>query len=162
MPESNLLAEVKLIVYDFDGVMTDNRVIVDETGRESVVVNRADGLAVSLIKRMGIEQLILSMEKNPVVLRRAEKLGLLCLNGLDNKKETLIQYLRRAKIDRKKVVYIGNDLNDLEVMEYVGYPVAPADAAPAVRKIARTVTEANGGDGVIREFWDILSQYRGE
>ena len=64
MPESNILTEVKLIVYDFDGVMTDNRVIVDETGRESVTVNRADGLAVSLIKQMGIEQLILSTEKN--------------------------------------------------------------------------------------------------
>ena len=162
MPGSNPLAEVKLIVYDFDGVMTDNRVIVDETGRESVVVNRADGLAVSLIRRMGIEQLILSTEKNPVVLKRAEKLGLICLNGVDNKKETLIEHLRRANIDRKNVVYIGNDLNDLEVMEYVGYPVAPADAAPAVKKIARTVTEARGGDGVIREFWDILSQCRGD
>ena len=162
MSESDILAEVKLIVYDFDGVMTDNRVIVDETGRESVVVNRADGLAVSLIRRMGIEQLILSTEKNPVVLKRAEKLGLLCLNGVDNKKETLIQHLYRANIDRKNVVYIGNDLNDLEVMEYVGYAVAPADADPAVKEIARTVTEARGGDGVIREFWDILSQCRGD
>ena len=63
-----------------------------------------------------------------------------------------------AKIDQKDVVYIVNDLNDLEAMSSVGYPVAPADAAPAIKKIAKIVTNTRGGEGVIREFWDIISQ----
>jgi len=149
---------IKLIVYDFDGVMTDNRVIIDQDGRESVVVNRADGLAISIIKKMGIEQIILSTEENPMVQKRAEKLGLFCLNGLDDKKPALKDYLCKANIDRKDVVYIGNDINDLEVMEYVAYSIAPADANPAIKKIAGTVTKAGGGGGVIMEFLDILRQ----
>lgn len=150
------LANVKLIVYDFDGVMTNNRVTVDELGRESVVVNRADGLAVSIIKKMGIGQLILSTETNPVVKKRAEKLKLECLNGQDDKKQALADYLQQTNIRPSEVVYIGNDLNDFEVMEYVGYPVAPEDASLEIKKIAKMVTSAKGGEGVVREFLDIL------
>ena len=159
--ENLALKEIKLIVYDFDGVMTDNRVIVDQSGKESVVVNRADGLAVSRIKEMGIEQIILSTEKDPVVQKRAEKLDIFCINGLGNKKTALEDYLRKVKVDKKNVVYIGNDINDLEVMEYIGYPVAPADAHPQIKKIAKIVTKAKGGDGVIREFLDILYKNQG-
>jgi YrbI family 3-deoxy-D-manno-octulosonate 8-phosphate phosphatase len=135
------LEEIELAVYDFDGVMTDNSVIVDQFGNESVVVNRSDGMAVSRIKKMGMEQIILSTEKNAVVQKRAEKLGLFCLNGIDDKKRALEEYLSRTGVNRKRVVYIGNDINDLEVMEYVGVPI-------------EWVTKAKGGDGVIREFLD--------
>lgn len=156
------LPEIKLVIYDFDGVMTDNRVVVDQDGRESVTVNRADGLAVGLIRQMGIEQMILSTERNAVVQRRAEKLGIPCLNNLKDKKKALEEHLRRSGINRENVAYIGNDINDQAVMEFVGFPVAPADAAPAVKRTARIVTRARGGEGVVREFLDILCRIREE
>ena len=86
---------IQLIVYDFDGVMTDNRVYVDQDGREMVRVNRADGLGISGIKKIGIQQIIISTEKNPVVSTRAKKLGIPCLQGIDNKKKALIDYCKK-------------------------------------------------------------------
>ena len=77
---------IKLFVYDFDGVMTDNKVYVDQDGKETVQVNRGDGLGISEIKKLGIEQIIISTEKNPVVVKRAEKLGIGCMQGIENKK----------------------------------------------------------------------------
>lgn len=156
MLENNLLSKIKLIVYDFDGVMTNNLVTIDESGKESVVVNRADGLAVSIIKKMGIDQLVLSSDTNLVVKKRAEKLELKCLTCKNDKKEVLTEYLKQSYILPKEVAYIGNDLNDLDVMEYVGYPVAPKDAATEIKKVAKMVTNAKGGEGVIREFLDFL------
>ena len=150
------LKSVQLIVYDFDGVMTDNTVIVDQKGSESVVVNRSDGLAIGLIKKMGIPQMILSTEVNNVVLRRAEKLNIFCLNGIDNKKEALDKYLKDNNIDKEHVIFIGNDLNDVEVMRYVGIPIAPNDAYHEAKSIAKIVTKTNGGKGVIRELLDII------
>jgi len=78
---------IKLIAYDFDGVMTDNKVYVDQNGKETVQVNRADGMGVSEIKKLGIEQIIISTEKNPVVSARAKKLDIYCLQEIENKKD---------------------------------------------------------------------------
>jgi 3-deoxy-D-manno-octulosonate 8-phosphate phosphatase (KDO 8-P phosphatase) len=119
---------VKLIVYDFDGVMTNNKVIVDQNGHESVYVNRSDGLAISEFKRLNLKQIIISTEKNPVVLKRAEKLGIPCIYGVENKKSILENYLKEEKINQADVSYVGNDLNDYEAMAIVGVPVAPEDA----------------------------------
>ena len=152
----NYKKNIELVVYDFDGVMTNNKVIIDQFGNESVIVNRSDGLAIAEIRKIGIKQLLLSTEENPVVQKRAKKLGIICINGLDDKKKTLQKYLSNNNIDRKKVVFIGNDINDLKVMKYVGIPIAPADAHPEIKKIARIITKAKGGDGVVREIFDIL------
>ncbi len=141
-----------LIVYDFDGVMTDNRVLVFDDGQEAVWCNRSDGLAVGLLRRCGLKQLILSTETGAVVAARARKLGLEVLHGVDDKKAALTDYCRERRIDLKKVFYIGNDLNDLAVMSAVGYPAAPQDAAARIKRIARIVVKKNGGDGVIREL----------
>lgn len=160
MRSKKIINKIKLMVYDFDGVMTDNKVIIDQSGNESVIVNRADGLAVSIINKMGIKQIILSTEKNEVVKKRAKKLGVLCINGIDNKKKVLKDHLSRLKIDRSEVVYVGNDINDLDAMEHVGFAVAPADAHPKIKNIASLVTKAKGGDGVIREVLDIINKQK--
>ena len=81
--------KIDIIIYDFDGVMTNNKVYVDQNGNETVQVNRADGLGISEIKKLGIEQIIISTEKNPVVVKRAEKLGISCMQGIENKKAAL-------------------------------------------------------------------------
>jgi len=147
---------IDLIVYDFDGVMTDNRVLVLQDGTEAVFANRADGLGVNLIRKMGIAQLILSTETNPVVQARASKLGIEAINGCADKRDALTEYCIRQNMDISRVVYIGNDTNDLEVMATVGYPVAPADAHKSVKAIACHVTSAGGGEGVVKEFAEML------
>ena len=144
--------QIGLIVYDFDGVMTDNKVILREDGLESVVVNRADGLAVEIIKDMGIRQIILSKEKNRVVEVRAKKLGIPVVQGIDDKKRVLADFCGRNNIMLEDVVYIGNDLNDIEVMKIVGYPLCPLDAYDEVKGISKLVLDARGGDGVVRDL----------
>ncbi len=150
-------AEIELIVFDFDGVMTDNTAILMEDGSEGVIVNRADGVGVSNLKKLGIPMVILTSEANPVVKRRAEKLKLEIISNIDNKKDRLSAYLVDHKIDKDHVIYVGNDLNDLEVMQMIGFPVCPADSHPKIVEVSKLVLDCNGGEGVSRAIFDILS-----
>ncbi len=143
-----------MICYDFDGIMTDNRALVFEDGREAVFVNRSDGWAVARIKEMGIGQIILSTEENPVVAARARKLRIPVLQGLSDKRTALLDTVASGGWDFARVAYLGNDVNDLEAMRSVGFPVAPADAHPLVLEVADFVTSAIGGAGVVREFYE--------
>lgn len=148
--------DIDLIIYDFDGVMTDNHVIVSQDGTEAVIVNRADGLGVDYLRKAGIPQMILSTESNPVVQARAKKLKIDMINNCGNKKEALLRICEKNGYDLSKVVFVGNDLNDLEAMKIVGYPVAPANAHSDILDIAVFVTKAKGGEGVVRELADII------
>jgi len=159
MNDTKLLVNIKdinLIVYDFDGVMTDNRVIVFQDGTEAVIANRADGLGVDRFRNLGIPQMILSTETNPVVKARAAKLHLEVIASCKDKKLALENYCTQNGYDLTRVLYVGNDLNDLEVMKIVGFPVAPADAHPKIKKVAKLITEVKGGDGVVKELSDYL------
>lgn len=148
--------DIKLVAYDFDGVMTDNRVLVAQDGKESVVCNRGDGLGINMIKSIPILQIILSTETNKVVQQRAKKLGISAIHGSINKKNSLSSYCLEKKINLSEVLYVGNDLNDLEVMQEVGFPVCPADAHEKIRRLSNHVTKARGGEGVIRELAEWL------
>ena len=156
------LSNIKLIIYDFDGVMTDNKVYVDQNGNEMVQVSRADGLGVSEIKKLDIKQVIISTEKNPVVLMRAKKLGINCFHGIDNKKVQVISYCEKNNIDLDDVVYIGNDINDKEAMGIVGKIFCPSDAHPEIKKISNHILKTVGGSGVIREFFEIINSNKGD
>lgn len=145
-----------LLVYDFDGVMTDNRVLVDHLGGESVACTRADGLGVDIVRALGLPQVILSTETHPVVRARAEKLKLPVLQGLADKKQALVDYCIAQGHALGRVLYVGNDVNDFDAMKMVGYPVCPADAHPAIRGLASLVLSTRGGKGVIREMADRL------
>jgi len=145
-----------LIVYDFDGVMTDNHVLFFQDGTEAVFVNRADGWGVAQLRKAGFRQIILSTENNKVVSARAKKLNIEVLQGSSDKAQDLVSFCQKYEIDIKKVLYIGNDLNDLDVMHLVGFPMAPADAHSQVLRIARHVTLARGGEGVIKELSEWL------
>ena len=146
-----------LIIYDFDGVMTDNKVYVDQNGNEMVQVNRADGLSIAKIKKLGIKQIIISTEKNPVVSARARKLGIPCLQGIDSKKDALMDYCKKNDIDLKQVAYIGNDINDKEAMEITGITFCPADSHKNIKTISNHVLNTNGGNGVVRELYDFIT-----
>jgi 3-deoxy-D-manno-octulosonate 8-phosphate phosphatase (KDO 8-P phosphatase) len=150
------MISIKLLVYDFDGVMTDNKVYVDQHGHEMVQVNRADGLGISMIKKLGIVQIILSTEANPVVSARAGKLDISCLQDINNKAEALIGFCKESKYVLKSVGYVGNDINDLEAMKLAGVSFCPADAHQDIIKISTHVLNAKGGEGVVRELFDLL------
>lgn len=148
---------IKMVVFDFDGVMTDNRVLVDENGKESVFVSRADGMGINMLKAQGIECMILSTEKNPVVSKRAEKLKINVIQGIDDKREVLKRYAYEQGIELQNILYIGNDINDLDVMQIVGRTAVPADAYEIVKKKTDILLKTKGGHGVVRELAEYLS-----
>ncbi len=149
---------VKLIVFDFDGVMTDNRVLVDENGKEAVWVNRSDGLGIQMIKQLGIQMIILSTEKNPVVSMRAKKLNLDVLQSIHDKAAALLNFCKQENLELKNVMYVGNEINDLPAMKMAGIKVVPYDAYSEVKEIADIVLKTKGGNGVIRELAALLKK----
>ena len=149
--------EIELIVYDFDGVMTDNKVLLSQDGQESVMLNRADGLGISLFKNKGVKQMIISTETNPIVTLRAEKLEIDVMQDVKDKKSAIITICDKMNYDLSKIIFVGNDVNDLEAMKIVGVPIAPHDAHNEILNIAAIVTKAKGGDGVIRELFDLIN-----
>jgi YrbI family 3-deoxy-D-manno-octulosonate 8-phosphate phosphatase len=146
--------DIGLIVFDFDGVMTDNRVYVDQDGRESVACSRGDGYGLEKLRNAGIPMLVLSKERNPVVAARCRKLQLECAQGIDGKAAYLARVLSERQISAGSVLYVGNDENDIEAMNAVGLPVAVADAHPAARRVAKLVLHSTGGHGAVRELCD--------
>ncbi|MBM7169588.1 N-acylneuraminate cytidylyltransferase [Streptomyces sp. G44] len=145
-------ADIDAVVLDFDGTQTDDRVLVDSEGREFVSVHRGDGLGIAALRRSGLPMLILSTEQNPVVAARARKLKLPVLHGIDRKDLALKQWCEEQGIAPERVLYVGNDVNDLPCFALVGWPVAVAGAHDVVRDAARAVTTVRGGEGAIREI----------
>lgn len=153
--------DIQLIVFDFDGVMTDNRVLLCENGQESVVVNRADGLGVKILRERGFSMLILSTEINGIVAVRGQKLQIPVLHNIPDKAEALMKYCAEKHIEMSEVMFLGNDINDLEAMKLVGIRVVPADAHPSVKEFADIILSSPGGGGVVRELADLLEGIKG-
>jgi YrbI family 3-deoxy-D-manno-octulosonate 8-phosphate phosphatase len=148
---------VSAVVFDFDGVMTDNRAWVDEEGREQVAVNRSDGLGLAILRRESdIEILVLSTETNATVSARCRKLAIAVLQGLTDKENVLKKWITEHGVDPTQVIYAGNDVNDLACFPLVGFTFAPADAHPEVRRRADYVLKNRGGKGAVREICDLL------
>ncbi|WP_411158105.1 HAD hydrolase family protein [Streptomyces eurocidicus] len=145
-------ADVDAVVMDFDGTQTDDRVLIDADGREFVAVHRGDGLGVAALRRAGLVLLILSTETNPVVAARGRKLQVPVLHGVDRKDLALKRWCEEHGLAPDRVLYVGNDVNDLPCFDLVGWPVAVASAHDVVRGAARSVTTAPGGDGALREI----------
>ncbi|GAA2441068.1 acylneuraminate cytidylyltransferase [Streptomyces mauvecolor] len=144
--------DVDAVVLDFDGTQTDDKVLIDAEGRELVAVHRGDGLGIAALRRAGLKLLVLSTEQNPVVAARARKLQVPVLHGIDRKDLALKQWCEENGIDPARVLYAGNDVNDLPCFALVGWPVAVGSAHDSVRAAARAVTRTPGGEGAIREI----------
>ncbi|MFD3657482.1 cytidylyltransferase domain-containing protein [Streptomyces sp. NPDC058620] len=144
--------DIDAVVLDFDGTQTDDRVLIDSDGRETVAVHRGDGLGIAAMRKAGLPLLILSTEQNPVVAARARKLQIPVLHGIDRKDEALKQWCEEQSIAPERVLYVGNDVNDLPCFGLAGWPVAVASAHDSVRAAARAVTTTPGGYGAIREI----------
>ncbi len=147
---------IELVVFDFDGVMTDNRVWVDENGHEQVAANRSDSEGLAQMRKAGVQAMVLSKETNPVVAARCRKLNLPVLQGINDKATVLRNYLKEQQVDPQHVVYLGNDTNDLPCFEVVGCAVAVADAQPVVLRQADLVLSRSGGHGAVRELCDMI------
>jgi YrbI family 3-deoxy-D-manno-octulosonate 8-phosphate phosphatase len=153
---AQLPKSVQALVMDFDGVFTDNHVIVQEDGREAVTCSRSDGWGIAKLQKAGLPMLILSTESNPVVQARADKLKIRCLHGITDKAAALQDWLAQEKIDAAQVVYLGNDQNDLGCMALVSCAVAVADAHPDALAVADIVLNRSGGDGAVREICELI------
>ncbi|MER5893611.1 acylneuraminate cytidylyltransferase [Streptomyces sp. NPDC001876] len=144
--------DIDAVVLDFDGTQTDDRVLIDSDGHEIVAVHRGDGLGIAALRKAGVPLLILSTEQNPVVAARARKLQVPVLHGIDRKDLALKQWCEEQGFDPDRVLYVGNDVNDLPCFGLAGWPVAVASAHDSVRAAARAVTTTPGGFGAIREI----------
>ena len=159
MSMNNLYIEdIDLFIFDFDGVLTDNLVYVDQNGIEAVSCSRADGLAFDVLRKLKKPVYILSTEKNTVVSTRAKKLGVPVLQSIENKEEALRDFVSRQDYQLANILYVGNDLNDYKIMKICGFTACPADSHEKIKQISNIVLKTNGGLGVVRELLeDVLN-----
>ena len=155
-PEPEWPAHVQLVVFDFDGVMTDNTVWVNVHGGETVRCDRGDGWGIARLRDAGVPMVVLSTEEHAVVAARCAKLKLPCVQGSGDKAASLAALLAERGIEPADVIYVGNDVNDLSCLRMVGMPVAVGDAHPEVMAASKLVLTTKGGRGAVREFCDLL------
>jgi len=155
IPESEIL-EIKLVALDFDGVFTDNNVIVDENGKESVVCSRADGIGLSLLKQRGFQIYIVSSEHNPVVKQRAKKLDINCLQGIREKDKALEDLCKLHNIQMKNILFLGNDINDIPAFKCAGLAIGVDDSHPNTYEYLNFRLSKKGGDAAVRELCDLI------
>jgi len=146
------LDNIDVFVFDFDGVLTNNLVQIDENGKESVNCSRADGLAFDVLRKLNKSVYILSTEKNPVVSARAKKLKIQVLQGIKNKAEAILSLSESKRYDLSRILYVGNDLNDYHVMKICGYSACPIDSHIKIKELSNIVLKSRGGEGVVREL----------
>jgi len=146
------LDNIDAFVFDFDGVLTNNLVHLDQNGKEWVSCSRADGLAFDVIRKLEKPSYIMSTEKNLVVSARAKKLKIQVLQGIMNKVDALSTLSENKGYDLSRVLYVGNDLNDFHVMKICGYSACPADSHEKIKELSNIVLNTPGGQGVVREL----------
>jgi len=147
-----LLNNIDAFIFDFDGVLTNNLVYLDQNGKESVSCSRADGLAFDVLRKLDKPAFILSTENNPVVTMRAKKLNIPAIQGVANKVEAIKKLATDNNYSLKNILYVGNDLNDYLVMQLCGYTACPADSHPKIKEISGNILTSKGGNGVVREL----------
>jgi N-acylneuraminate cytidylyltransferase len=150
--EQIFLDKIDAFIFDFDGVLTNNLVQIDENGKESVSCSRADGLAFDVLRKLNKSAYILSTEKSPVVSMRAKKLKIPAIQGVSDKVKAIRKLVDENHYNLKNILYAGNDLNDYLAMKLCGYSVCPADSHPKIKNISSVLLRGNGGSGIVREL----------
>ena len=149
------LENIDAFIFDFDGVLTNNLVFVDQDGKELVSCNRSDGLAFDVLRKLKKPSYILSTEQNPIVSARAKKLKIQAIQGVEDKVEELLSLAKTNEYNLDRVLYVGNDINDYKAMKLCGYSACPSDSHEKIRSIATFVLQKKGGNGVIRELLEV-------
>jgi len=154
------LYQIKLVVFDFDGVCTNNTVWVDEYGTESVRCSRSDGLGLKRLREIGIANWVLSTEVNPVVTTRCKKLKISVIQGCENKKVGIQEISEKVGVALENTAFVGNDINDIPALEIVGFPIVVGDALEEVLPYSIYQTTRHGGEGAVREICDLIYRLR--
>ena len=149
-------AQIKLLVLDVDGTLTDGGVYIDSNGVQSKKFHIRDGMGITLLHEKGLPVGILSHSRSKTILdERARMLGIeRVYSGKEPKLEVLSRWLLELNLTYEQVAYIGDDVNDLEVLEKVGFSACPHDAHFSLVKVVDVVLQRNGGQGCVREFID--------
>jgi len=150
--------DVDIFIFDFDGVLTNNLVHLDQESKEFVSCNRSDGLAFDVLKKINKPAYIISTEKNPVVMARANKLKISAIQGVGDKVKELEVLADKNNISLARFCYIGNDLNDYKAMQICGYTACPSDSHKKIKQIATITLKTEGGNGVVRELLEDIFQ----
>jgi len=153
-----IFSKIKLLILDFDGVLTDGYVYMDVNGKESIRCSHRDGMGVQLLRRAGVEVVVITNQESNYVVKRCNKMKIKCIQTRGNKMEKLSDLLKNREL--REVCCIGDDVNDVEVMEHVGLLVAVADAEKAVKQVATYSTLRCGGQGAVREVCDLILHYK--
>jgi 3-deoxy-D-manno-octulosonate 8-phosphate phosphatase (KDO 8-P phosphatase) len=146
------LDDIDAFVFDFDGVLTNNLVYLNQEGVESVACSRADGLAFDVLRKLNKPAFIFSTEKNSVVAMRAKKLKIPAIQGVPDKVEAIKELADDKNYNLKNILYVGNDLNDYLAMQICGYAACPIDSHPRIKEISENILTSKGGNGVVREL----------
>jgi YrbI family 3-deoxy-D-manno-octulosonate 8-phosphate phosphatase len=149
-------SKIALVISDFDGVMTDGKVEVSEKGLESVTCSRLDGIGIKLLKKNGIEIIIVSSEANASVQHRAKKLNITAYSNVIDKLEFITNLQNEKRISSDEIFYVGDEINDLAVMKSLIYTACPKDANSEIKKVAKYRLKTKGGNGVIREVSELV------
>ena len=148
---------IRLLVMDVDGVLTDGGMYYSEHGEELKKFNTRDGQGIALFHQAGLETAILTKEDTSIVTRRGAKLKVGEVRvGVDDKLSALVQMLAARNLTFDQVAYIGDDLNDVEVLRRVGLAVVVRDATRTPRSVAHYITRARGGEGAVRELCELI------
>ena len=154
-------ADIRLLVMDVDGVMTDGKITYSSDGQELKSFNIKDGLGIKRAQASGIETAIITGRTSPMVERRARELGIAHLvQGREDKLSALSDLVDQMNLSLVQVAYIGDDLPDLTAIESVKLGACPADAATEVKSKANWVSTRSGGDGCVRELCDLLVSHK--
>ena len=152
----NLLQSVTTFVFDYDGVMTDGTVFSDPNGQPWRATNVKDGFALQLAIKLGYRVAVISGAFCPSMEVRMNSLDVTdVFTGVSNKVLKLKEYMNHKGLDASQIVFMGDDIPDIQVMKEVGVPACPADAAPEVKVISKFISERPGGKGAVR---DIIEQ----
>ena len=152
-----ILHQPKALIMDFDGVHTNNKVYIDSNGNELVLCSRSDGMGLKQLKEnLNIKLLILSNEQNQVVKKRAAKLNIECIQANGKKIEMLDNWLKKNSLKYDEVIFIGNDINDIDCIQRVGMSFCPNDSEKFIKQNVDYVLKQNGGNGAIRELTNII------
>lgn len=153
---------IRLVLTDVDGVLTDGGVYYSAQGEEMKRYNIRDGMGMVRLKEHGIEVGILTRENTPTVVKRAEKLNIALLyEGVTDKLKTLNDIVRKTGFDATAIAFIGDDVNDLEVLREVGLSASPGDALPVVLSAVHYICSLHGGSGAFREFAELILEAQG-
>lgn len=151
------LSKIRLFAFDCDGVLTDGGMYYSEKGDELKKFNTRDGMAIRLLKEVGIKTALISGENMELIRKRALKLQIDEVHlGVQDKLSVIIELAKKYDITLEEIAYLGDDLNDLDVIKSVGFGCSVNDGMEVVKSIARYVTRASGGNGAVREIAELL------